>query len=77
MDLKEIIFKLNGKIHPVGETNTDNERFENLKALCELTEILVSEIDYVAYKYKDRQEFSVKRASDFASNFLKQNLGIQ
>lgn len=77
MELKEIVMKLTGSIRPLGETNTDNERFENLKALCELTNELVSEIDKVSYDFKDSYEFSVKRASDYAYNFLKNTIGIQ
>ena len=72
----EIINKIIGPINPIGETNTDNERFENLKQMCDLVDNLVSQIDSVHYKNKDSHEFSVKRASDYASNFLSQRLGI-
>ncbi len=30
----DVVKKLIGEVRPVGETNTDNARFENLKALC-------------------------------------------
>lgn len=73
----EIIQKLIGPINPVGETNADNQRFENLKAMCELVNELVSNIDDVGYKNRNAYEFSVKRAAEYASNFLTTTLGIQ
>ncbi len=77
MEIQEIVMKLIGNINPNGETNTDNDRFENLKCLCDLVDILVGKIDYVSYKNKDSREFSVKRASDYADKFLTDNLGIK
>ena len=38
----DVVKKLIGKINPIGETNTDNERFENLKAMCELVNNLIT-----------------------------------
>lgn len=72
----DVVKKLIGKITPVGETNTDNERFENLKAMCELVDNLITDIDDMAYMNKDSREFSVKRASEYASNFLTKTIGI-
>ncbi len=72
----DIVQRLIGKIRPIGETNEDEKRFENLKAMCELTEILISEIDEVGYDFKNRVEYSMKEASEYASNFLITNLGI-
>jgi len=66
----EIVKKLIGEIRPIGETNEDKKRFENLKNLCELVESLVSEIDLVNCDFHDSYESSVKNASNFASNFL-------
>ena len=76
MTYTEIVSKLIGNINPIGETNTDNERFENLKQICELVNNLVSQIDSVSYENRNSNEFSVKRASDYASEFLSQTLGI-
>lgn len=72
----DVVKKLIGNINPIGETNTDNERFENLKALCELVNNLITDIDDMAYLNKDAREFSVKRASQYASNFLAKTVGI-
>lgn len=72
----DVIKKLIGRINPIGETNTDNERFENLKAMCELVDNLITDIDNVAYKYKNAREFSVKRAAEYASNFLTNKIEL-
>lgn len=77
LELKEIVMSLIGNINPIGQSNTDNDRFENLKDLCELVDDLVGKIDDVSYKNKDSHEFSVKRASDYANKFLTENLGIK
>ena len=72
----EIIKKLIGEIRPVGETNTDNARFENLKTLCNLVDELVGEIDGVGYDFQNNHQFSMKRASDYAKKFMTDTLGI-
>lgn len=71
-----IVMRIVGPINPVGETNTDGARFENLKALCELVNDLVTKIDTVAYENKDSYEFSRKRAGEYAEKFLTKTLGI-
>ena len=40
MDVYEIVGKLVGPIDPIGETQTDERRFENLKVMTELKESL-------------------------------------
>jgi len=72
----EIVKKLIGEILPAGETNRDDIRFDNLKMMTDLVGRLVCDIDDVAYANKDREEFSIKRAADHASNFLSKDLGI-
>lgn len=44
INLKAIIMKLIGAIEPVGETHTDNKRFENLEKLTALTLSLLCDI---------------------------------
>ena len=75
MEIYDVVKKLLGKVKPVAETNTDGARFENLKATTELVGKLLANISNVAYSYKNRQEYSVKRAASFASAFLDE-LGI-
>ena len=69
MDIHEIVKTLVGKIYPVGETNADNDRFENLKAMTELVDELLSDIYRVA-RGNNRHEYSINRAGQFASSFL-------
>lgn len=76
IDVYKVVKKLVGNINPIGETNTDNERFENLKMLCELVEKLVIDIDEVSYLNKNAHQFSIKRASDYANGFINK-IGIE
>ena len=73
----EIVENLIGKITPVGETNEDEIRFENLKAMCDLANRLIKKIDDVSYENKNRQEYSIKRAAEYAERFLTEQIGIQ
>lgn len=66
-----------GDIQPVGETNTDNRNFENLKILCEVVDDLVYDIDSVHSRNEISKEFSVKRAADYAIDFIRDTLGIE
>lgn len=75
MNVYDVVIKLIGPIEPIGETNTDNNRFENLKAMTELVDELLTDIDTVVYLNKDRSEYSRKRAGQFASEFYKK-IGI-
>lgn len=76
MELDEIVKKLVGKIEPIGETNTDNDRFENLKVMCNLINELVRHVDDVGYRNKDAYEFSRKRVHEYVENFMSKTLGI-
>ena len=67
----DVVKELVGKIDPVGETNEDNRRFENLKTMTALVEALLSDIDYVAITYSDRGEYSMSRAGKYAGKFNK------
>lgn len=76
MDHTKVVTKLIGPIDPVGETDLDNERFENLKAQCQVVEELIMRIQHVANTCKGRHEFSVKRAGEYADRFLTNTIGI-
>lgn len=71
MDVYEVVKKLIGDINPIGETNTDNERFENLKKMTDLVDRLLFDIDIVATENIKRPEYSMKRAGEFAGKFFK------
>lgn len=66
----DIVKKLVGNIQPAGDTNIDNERFENLKAMCELADNLIAEINEVVYRNDTRNEYSVRQMVEYASGFL-------
>ena len=69
MDHFEILNKLIGPIRPVGETNEDNRRFENLKVAVEVAEKLIEEIRLVSIN-SDRMEYSMSRAGKYAQRYL-------
>ena len=77
LTIEEIVKNLVGPVNPIGQSSVDEERFENLKVLCELTDSLVKIIDDVSYLNKYSHEYSVKKASDYAGNFLKNTIGIE
>ena len=75
MEIYDVVRKLVGEIDPIGETNTDNQRFENLKVMTDLIDKLLTDIDDLAYLEKNRHEFSRQRAGKYADKFLKK-MGI-
>jgi len=77
IDIFQVVKKLIGPVDPVGATHIDKDRFENLKKITKLVDQLICEIDYVSTHNKDRQEFSMKQAGQYAYNFLKNDLGIK
>lgn len=70
MSIHEIVVKLIGPTCPIGETNEDNARYENLKVMTHLVGKLLFDIDMVS-KYKSCPEFSKSRAGKMAQGFLK------
>jgi len=77
MNHKEIVMRLVGNVDPIGETSIDDRNFQNLIVLCDLAEELVGVIDDVSRFNKDRFEYSMKRAGQYAHKFLAGRLGIQ
>lgn len=71
----DVVKKLIGDIRPVGESNEDTRRFENLKKMCELFDEIHTAIDAVAYDFKNDKQGSVKHSCDYANKFLDK-LGI-
>lgn len=72
----DVVKKMIGNINPVGETNTDNERFENLKAMCLLIDNLILDVIAVIHN-KSSYEYSVKRAGEYADGYIKTLKHIQ
>lgn len=75
MELKDIVLKLIGEVKPVGESNEDEKRFENLKNLCSLTDDLLTVIDKIVM-CKDDYRSSVNEAGKYADKFLTK-IGIE
>jgi len=67
----DVVKKLIGNIQPYGASHIDEQRFENLRAMCELVGDLMDEIKDAA-KSKDRQEHSMKEMGLYAYKFLTQ-----
>jgi hypothetical protein len=77
MDYTEIVKKLIGDIEPIGKTEVDEKRLENLKNMCNLVNDLVCAIDNVVFYNLDRVEHSMKIMGEYADSFLKNDLGIK
>ena len=69
MELHEIVMKLVGPVMPVGETREDERRLENMKALTELVDRLLFEVDAVSHN-ADRVEASMKAVGVHARDFM-------
>ena len=70
----ELVKKVVGKIRPVGESNTDAERFENLKEMCHLVEMLLMDIVDMVHDNKDDKQGSVRKCGDYAAKFIKESI---
>ena len=69
MEIQDVVRKILGPIEPIGETNADNERYENLKVTIDLINTLLFDISQVA-QYSTCPEFSRSRAGKRAKQFL-------
>jgi len=71
----DVVKKLIGAIDPIGETNTDKVRLENLKEMTILVDFLLADIYYLQ-RYEDSPQYSLKQAGEFASKFIR-NLDME
>lgn len=71
MDYYEIITKLIGPIQPVGESNEDSKRLENLTATTDLIDKLLMDV-MNASNVKDRYEHSMKQIGLQADMYLSE-----
>ena len=76
MELYDIVMKLTGPVDPIGDSRIDADRMENLKALLDLTDRLLTKIDEVATDNKDRVEWSMKQAGELCDKW-QDNEGIR
>ena len=70
----ELVKKVVGKIRPVGESNTDEERLENLKEMCHLVEMLLMDIVDMVHDNKDDKQGSVRKCVDYAAKFIEEKI---
>lgn len=70
MELYDVVTRLIGPVHPVGETHEDERRFENLKNLTELVDRLMTDINEIAADNAKRPEYSMRRAGEFCAKFI-------
>ena len=69
MSLVGVVRTLVGPVNPVGETNADNVRYENLEVLMQLVDLLLEDIGDVRV-YAGRPEASLARAGNHANAFF-------
>jgi len=65
----DVITKLIGRISPIGETNEDEKRYQNLLATIDVVSTLLHDISIVE-PCKHKVEYSMKKAGEKASEFL-------
>lgn len=71
LNIYDVTEKLIGNIDPIGETNTDNERFENLKVMADLVCKLLEDIAFVYHNNKNANEHSRTIAMRYSKQFIK------
>jgi len=69
MNIHEIVMKLVGPVHPIGDHGIDQVRLANMKALTELVDRLLFEIDAITPN-ADRAEASMKAVGVHARDFM-------
>lgn len=76
MEVIDIVNRLIGEIKPVGESNEDKRRHENILKMIELMKELHMQMDTVAHRNKNRVEHSMKVIGEEADKYLDW-LGIE
>ena len=69
-EVADIVMKLTGEIEPVGETYTDDARFDHLILLLNALDILIDEVRFILPNI-DRHEYSMNRAGQRANEWIK------
>ena len=69
INLYSVVTKLVGPIDPVGETNADSVRLDNIKRLTELVGKLIDDLKFVE-RNADRHEASRKAIGIHSRKFL-------
>ena len=69
-EVADIVMKLIGEIEPVGETHTDDARFDHLILLLDTLDVLIDEVRFILPNI-DRHEYSMNRAGQCANKWIK------
>ena len=69
VNIYELINNLIGNIDPIGESNEDEKRFDNLKEYTELIDKLMVNVRDVARSH-EHHAFSIQRSGKHARAFL-------
>jgi hypothetical protein len=70
MNIYQVTKKLIGSIEPIGETNTDNRRYENLDIHIYTVEKLLYDLTELSFE-RNRHEHSIKKAGERAYKYIK------
>lgn len=71
--IADIVMKLIGEIEPVGESNVDEKRLNNLILLENTIDILIDEIQFITPN-KDRVEYSINKVGKESDRWLQEKL---
>lgn len=69
-EVVDIVFKIVGEIEPVGETYIDDARFDHLKTMLDVLDILIDEVTFLL-PCENRYEYSMQRAGQEVRHWLK------
>jgi len=69
-EVYKVITKLIGEIKPVGESNEDSKRLDNVKTFIGVFDRMHTDIDDIAWVFKSDKRASVKKIVDACSNHL-------
>ena len=77
-DIANLLFtegtkKIDG-LDPVGESHTDEKRYERLKQLIELVTHLQANIVEIAWRYHNCHQYSMKRSSQLAEAHIREQV---
>ncbi len=69
MEIEDVVMRLVGPIHPVGDSRVDLDRQASLRELCDITGALLDRIEQVAHMPEDHRG-SVAKTMGIAAAFL-------
>lgn len=70
MEIIDVVRKLVGPVQPIGETNQDELRFQNLEVMTDLIDELINDVSGVAV-HSNRPEASMRRAGQHAAEYIE------